>query len=583
MQDDFSYAALVKASGLVFDSCYELMSPEERRALKKSLHDRIKDFYAYFCNRLENRVMDNHAWQHTFMYFTESCLAAKGDIPEADKYLAYCHDVWLARHPVLSSTDGGWNNGSYYGANLQCWFNLPLQFKKYTGYNYYRHPWHRNHAWWHLFRQPPGSTGDGFGGDGYERDSRGMGSRTALWLAILDAELDIPLARWLAGKDEQKKKIKIGDIWLRMSEGYPLSSPNKAGPAPKTGQSRFFQDIGIVNMNRDILNTGKNLMVSLRSGPWGGFGHNLASHNAFNIVFQGEPLFVPFRYRHGGSKHSLACYRHTRGHNSVLIDDKGQPYSSEAYGWIPRYLHGNMITYACGDASNAYDGTPSPQWHKRVIEAGLSWEKNMGHKGMKRFRRHLLFLRPSLIVVYDELEAKQNVRWDWLLHCRKNMKARGTLLRVEGMKASALLRASQVLKVDIRTEPLHKPFNVDRRGGKNPEVYKPRGSFAYFTPEKRCRALRVIVIIQVGEDHAVRGLNKSIMECGEWKISAEMDPARPAGLLIRNKKNTAWFVLKKPGTGESVIEERIKGRRKVFSTVDELPYAARGLEHHTGK
>ena len=101
------------------------------------------------------------------------------------------------------------------------------------------------------------------------------------------------------------------------------------------------------------------------------------------------------------------------------------PISSKAFGWIPRFLDGEKITYACGDASNAYTGTPSPQWWDRVKEAGVDWQEQFGDNSLKRFRRHLLFLRPSLIVVYDELEASEPVRWDWMLHCRKTMETVG--------------------------------------------------------------------------------------------------------------------------------------------------------------
>ncbi|MBK7607960.1 MAG: hypothetical protein IPI18_12440 [Saprospiraceae bacterium] len=35
---------------------------------------------------------------------------------------------------------------------------------------------------------------------------------------------------------------------------------------------------------------------------------------------------------------------------------------------------------------------------------------------MKTFRRHYIMLRPSIIIIYDELKADHPAEWTWLLH-----------------------------------------------------------------------------------------------------------------------------------------------------------------------
>ena len=79
--------------------------------------------------------------------------------------------------------------------------------------------------------------------------------------------------------------------------------------------------------------------------------------------------------------------------NGVLVDGKGQPRSDKSYGWIPRFLDSSQISYSVGDASRAYPGT-----------------------GLDYFRRHLILLRPSVVVVYDVLKADHPAQWQWLLH-----------------------------------------------------------------------------------------------------------------------------------------------------------------------
>src|SRR5690606_37514950 len=70
-------------------------------------------------------------------------------------------------------------------------------------------------------------------------------------------------------------------------------------------------------------------------------------------------------------------------------------------GWIPRFVHGKRLSYAVGDASNAYSGRDQ----KKDIDFG-----------MKLFKRHYLMLRPSILVIYDELEADHPAEWSWLIH-----------------------------------------------------------------------------------------------------------------------------------------------------------------------
>ncbi|MEZ4902106.1 MAG: hypothetical protein R2822_10290 [Spirosomataceae bacterium] len=40
---------------------------------------------------------------------------------------------------------------------------------------------------------------------------------------------------------------------------------------------------------------------------------------------------------------------------------------------------------------------------------------------MKKFYRHILLLKPGIVVIYDELEADAEAEWSWLIHSLKNM------------------------------------------------------------------------------------------------------------------------------------------------------------------
>lgn len=72
--------------------------------------------------------------------------------------------------------------------------------------------------------------------------------------------------------------------------------------------------------------------------------------------------------------HNLMSYRHTRTHNTILIDGIGQPFSTKGYGMIMRAGSGNSISYCLGDASNAYSGISDDELWINAFEK--AWNKS---------------------------------------------------------------------------------------------------------------------------------------------------------------------------------------------------------------
>lgn len=579
--DGFCFAFYLNSVAYVYDCLYDYMTSEQREVVRKNLAERLRYYYEYYCNRLENRCIDNHSWQISIAAFARGAITAKGDVPEADKYLAYLYNIWTAIDPEQSRTDGGWFGGGYVAVNIDVWLEVPAYFKMFTGYNYYDTPFYKNHPYYFLYRQAPGSVEDGFSGDGYGGNGKGLGDKLRMWMGVLGVELNHPIANWLGSFSGGKKANKFDQVgWVRLTEGRPLKETDKVEAPKELPQSRDFRDIGIVNMHTDLLHPENDLHVALRSSPYGTFGHNLASHNAFNVVYKGEYLFVPFGYRHGGAKNSAACYRNSRGHNTILIDGKGQPFSPEAYGWIPRFLDGEYISYACGDASNAYDAASFDRENGAFVAAGLKLEDYISRGVMKRFRRHVLLLRPSLVLVYDELEAKKPVRWDWMLHCRYNMQAQNNILTVEGVDAKVEVIGSTPMSAEVKNKPLFMPFNVDGRGSKKAGTpYPIKGTHAIVSTTKKCDKQRILAFVQTGDIKDIKKTGDGTYICGDWKIEAVMSSGQMANLKVTKNDGTVSFLLKDKETGESILKEKIKGENIEKRAVDELPYHARNVEH----
>ena len=121
-----------------------------------------------------------------------------------------------------------------------------------------------------------------------------------------------------------------------------------------------------------------------------------------------------------------------------MVDGLMQGFDLGAYGWIPRFATGKRISYVLGDASHAYNGMfpkfgitepdqpRSPRC--KIRDVPITRENGFGKPGVTRFRRHMVMLRPSHVLIYDELEADKPVTWTFMLHSLKPMEQLGNEL-----------------------------------------------------------------------------------------------------------------------------------------------------------
>ncbi|WP_163934903.1 DUF4962 domain-containing protein [Paraferrimonas sp. SM1919] len=531
-QDDFDIAVLMPTLAVAYDTFYTQLSASEKKKVKAVLIERTEGFYQYFRNRLEARVMDNHAWQHTFSDFLRAAIALAGETPKADKYLEYAYGVWVARFPVQSITDGGWTNGKYVGVNFGTWTLVPLYLRRYAGVDYYQHPFFANQIEWLIARMPPKSWADGFGGDGFE-DEKSIKNGTVDWLNNLNAELKDPRINWYL-KQWQQKDIAKEVHWERMTSGL-ASDFQQPGNKNNLTNRFIFKDTGIVNSieSWQPLTTA----VAFRSAPWGNFGHNLPSSNAFNILYAGEPLIYPTGYRHGGKKHAYEWYRNSRAHNTLMVNDKGQPVSSHAWGQLTQYLDDNDLMFVQGDASKAYSGEPSPQWHQRFSDAGVDWYKHVEDKSLHTYKRNLVHINGGWVIIYDEVAADNHAHWDWRFHSPKPMQLTSTGSLVKGKKGRAYSHffASDKLEFDLTDKSLHTPTNVDgRKKDGVTAVYKDIGwHLNVANSGKKQYLLTIIDVAAKGtKARAVQKISDNQFSIDGASISVNLDPNQPAQLQV---------------------------------------------------
>lgn len=582
---DFSDARCMLALAIVFDTFHASLTAADKAALIPPIVARATGFYTSWRNDLEAKILSGHVWQHILHYFFQTGIALYGEVPEAEQWLEYAYELFLGRAPVLGGADGGWIEGaSYFRMNMEMLLDIPLTIKRYTGFDFINtHPWYTNTIDWLLYHVPPGSSADGFGDNTEEIFSPGV---AYIAYADLLARLtrDPKAARYV----EMCRRYENPDIttdkalrWIRLARTEPSDIAGMA-PAYDFETGKIFREIGLAALHSNPGNTQENLMVAMRSSPFGSYGHFLSDQNAFNIAYGGKRAFFRTGYKVTmKDPHRTGWYQHTKSNNSLLIDGAGQPYSVEAYGWMPRFLQGEEMAYVMGDASGAYASA----------ETGEDY-------GLKRFYRHLLLLKPDIIVVYDELEADYPVSWSWLLHSMAKIDidtaTRRFVSTFDGFVGEGKLWTPSPVSWSLADT--FEVRAVNWRGSRDQQgelkQYDDEQWHLSATSVAKTRATRFLAVFQVGPNARADSVEESYQDgvltvsLHDWDIQVQLDTLLSAGLSVTNRRGTTAFATHAAhvslagqtfGQDENnaKLAEKLSSHIRYVEASDELPHAMR--------
>lgn len=586
--NNFGDAGIMLSLALGVDTFWDLLTEAERKRMIDHVSVRANGFYDLWRNNIEARSSSMHVWQHILHHLFNTSLALIGEVDEAEKWMEYIYELWIAQSPKMGEKDGAWFNGTgYFRMNTVTMYDISFTLRELSGVDFMRSAWYVNNPKWLIYAFPPNSVSDGFG-----NGSDGSTTPSIDHAAYADVAARVqndPYAAWYAKECADVLGRSIHDAtdlkWFRIqhSNEMPLPSPLKEFDLP---QAAVFPVVGVAYMHTSLQDSKTNLMLSMRSSPFGSLGHTHAEQNGFNIAFGGKRLFYNTGYRVTmGDPHFLAWYKHTQGHNAVLIDGNGQPFNAGAYGWIPRFIHGNQISYAVGDASNAYSG----------FDEGESTDY-----GMKRFRRHYMILRPSIIVIYDELEADHDAEWSWLLHTDKGFitdaKKKTILAENRVANAQVSLFSSSDIKFVV-TDQFSVPVEnwIQKKDNESNLVEFPNQWHFKGVSKNKTAKMRYLAIIQVKDktrdsvcEAVVFNESTKSWSVGDWNIKAEMDIENLAKIEV--SKNDGTVALASSGTLEfegrkykgevaasSKLVEIINGEKVFQEVIDEIPAEIRSV------
>lgn len=592
---DFGDSGIMHAMAIGYDSFYASLSEEQKENILNAISTRGAHFYDRWLNFLEARLLSNHVWQHILERFFQTALAVQGDLPIADDWLTYIYEIWIARAPVLGHKDGAWSNGiSYFRMNTLSMLSITTTLKEITGVDFMKDEWYYNNPEWMIYAWPPKGSADGFGNDAFKLGNPDYKRESNEHIYTSYAELSArltgnPYARWYvdkrietgADKFTADKSLK----WYYIQRGLQLQRPS---PLQQFGlpEARAFREVGVVYMNTQLQETSKNLRVAFKSSPYGSYSHTHAEHNCFNLFYGGRPLFSNTGYRPAmGDPHYLADFKNTRGHNGILIDDGGQPFGSESYGWIPRFLHGEQISYVVGDATNAYSASDANE-----LKAKGNPSRNHADAGVKKFRRHVLMLRPATVIIYDELETDQPSNFTFLLQNRDLLKLdenHNVIASNEFSEARAKLFASHSIAHVLTDEFADPPVNWRRKTNPDGSDYVYQNQWHYQGTNKvKTNKMRFLAVIQVQDENEGLTYEDVIVSnkgnkfsVGQWEIFAEMNAESQAVISVKKKDGTVAFTSSgKLKMNEKQYEGSILGSSKVFEYINEEPVMQEAID-----
>jgi hypothetical protein len=291
-------------------------------------------------------------------------------------------------YPVWADDDGGWHEGVSYWSSYQNRFTWWADvMREAMGINAFDKPYYAKAGYYAMYLTPPGKVGAGLGD---LNAAKGAANNRAI-MSTFAVQAQNPYWQWYV--DQIGGSVSEGNYIGFMRGSLPEVTSRSPEDLPS---SRLFQGIGQAYLNTQILDAGNSVQIVFKSSPFGTQSHGYEANNAFLLWGYGERLLIRSGYRDSyGSDHHKNWMWSTRSVNCITVNGQGQiRRSAEAQGRITAFATTPDIDVVAGEAGSAYE-TP-----------------------LDRFTRSIVFVKPDLMIVYDQLRSPQSTRFEYWLHAR---------------------------------------------------------------------------------------------------------------------------------------------------------------------
>jgi len=378
----YCYEQGLKNYAVAYDHIYNTLSAGERQRAIAHVEYHTEAAVEWLkAAKIEVRYQQSHP-QQTMHNTLTALLAVATDSPKLSELTSWVLPQYMNRI-AWTSPDGGYFEGPVYAHKFRWILEGLTAIRTATGVDLFKKPEiHNSGAYW-LYAMDMNYWYLHFG-DIYSLLWASANNADSYISGLMAEMTQDPYVKWYS----QTVLANPNHNPFR----YLAEGPLKPKPPIDIPQARAFPDTGVVTAYDKFWDHRSN-RVFFRSSPWGAHSHSHADQNGFVIHSNGEILAPDTGYyTYSGDTYNKEWSKATFSHNSMLVNGKGQPTNIDSKGKIATFFNGGRFTYYVGDASKAYE------------------------EPLQTYRRALLFVRPNLYIVYDELAAGQPSTYSWLLN-----------------------------------------------------------------------------------------------------------------------------------------------------------------------
>jgi len=379
-----------------YDWLYPELTEAERHRVEAFLGEQAEELSRSATNgRIwwRNQYFQNHSYSNTCgLAFAAAALS---DVdPRAKTWRAYS-DTFFARVFSLMPTDGGSLEGyAYAGYGGEYLIKYALLAREVLGKDYTQTPWMKHFASYLVQGLLPARNADEWAMTYGDAPRRGWTS-TAQHLFVLARLNRDPAAQWMAKTTLALEPKGLGSHGWMMMIYYDPTVPTADPASLPTFQA--FREIG-QTMMRSSWTDPEAMLVGFKCGPFMGMtvspkavfdygtGHAATDAGSFQIFADREFWAIHPLY---------PGYKLTVDYNTVLFKGVGQMGEQPGFGGAEA-LHFRQYPHLINTES-------TPQFDYVAGDVTRAYHPALG---VERFVRHLLFVKPDVLLVADEVAVK---------------------------------------------------------------------------------------------------------------------------------------------------------------------------------
>ncbi len=376
-----------------YDWLYADLSATERQHIAAFLGEEAEKLYQSIQKERiwwRNQYFQNHSYSNTCgLAFAAAALAEED--PRSAQWTAYCRQFFERVFEIMPPDGGSLEGYAYAGYGGEYLLKYTLLARDLLGKDYTSNPWMKNYSSYMLQGLLPFRNAEEWAMTFGDAPRRGWTS-TAQHLFVLARFYRDAVAQWMGKMTIELKPRGLGSHGWMMLLYYDPAVP-AADPA-EFPTFKHFDEIDQVMM-RSSWQDPDAMLIGFKCGPF--MGKTLSPNAVFDYGtgHQGTDSgdFQLFANRQFWVIDPLyPRYKLTENYNTLLFKGVGQLGEQPGFGSMealyfkhyPHIIHAqsnSQYDYVAGDVTRAY--------HPAL--------------GLKQFVRHLLFVKPDILLVADEI------------------------------------------------------------------------------------------------------------------------------------------------------------------------------------